>query len=215
MSELPPKKPGHGLEWLVWGALTLTVIAIAVAFVRSRMQESQLRKPLDVVGEVPNFALTNQFGRTLSRSNLLGQVWIADVIFTRCPISCEKMTQRMKALETEIPDRAPIQFVSLTADPGFDTPSVLKSYAEERGLDQSRWHLLTGPKSDVYALSVSGMKFAVLDNPDKTIPNNLFVHSTQFALVDKKGRIRGYFEGTEDEERKQLMLAARKLSRER
>ena len=215
MSEFAPRKPSHLLEWLVWGALTITVVAIAIAFVRTRLQEGQLRKPLDVIGEVPRFTLTNQLGRSLSHSNLLGQVWIADVIFSRCPISCEKMTQRMKALEAEMPDRPPLQFVSITADPEYDTPAVLKTYAEERGLDQSRWHFLTGPRSDVYALSVSGMKFAVLDNPDKSIPNNFFVHSTQFALVDKKGKIRGYFEGTEDEERKQLVLAARKLLRER
>ncbi len=215
MSESLPKKPGHRIEWIVWGALVVTVVAIAAAFIRTRLQQSGLRKPLDVVGEAPNFTLTNQFGRSVSRTDLLGQVWIADVIFTRCPISCEKMTQRMKALEKEIPDRSPVRFVSITADPDYDTPVILKKYAEERRLDQSRWHFLTGPKPEVYALSVGGLKFAVLDNEDKTIPNNFFVHSTQFALVDKRGKIRGYFEGTEEEERKQLLLAVKKLVREK
>jgi len=215
MSESLPRKPGHRIEWIVWGALLATVLAIATAFIRTRLQDSGLQKPLDVIGEVPNFTLTNQFGEAMSRTNLHGKVWIADVIFTRCPISCEKMTQRMKALQKEIPMHSPVRFVSITADPEYDAPPVLKKYAEERGLPQDRWHFLTGLKPDVYALSVGGMKFAVLDNEDQTIPNNFFVHSTQFALVDKRGKIRGYFEGTDEEERKQLGLAVKKLVREK
>ena len=214
MSEPISRKPSHRLEWLVWGALSLTVIAIGVAYVRVRLEEGRLKKSLDPIGAVPSFSLTNQFGHVVALSNLLGQVWVADVIFSRCPISCEKMTQRMKLLEAEIPPRAPVKFVSITADPGYDTPAILTQYAEKRTLDQSRWHFLTGLKDAVYALSVSGLKFAVLDNEDKSIPDNFFVHSTQFALVDKRGRIRGYFEGTDEEERRQLALAIRKLVRE-
>ena len=215
MNESPSNRPGHQVEWLVWGALVLTVIAIAAAFVRTRLQESGLRKPLDVLGEVPNFTLTNQVAQTVSLTNLLGQVWIADVIFTRCPVSCERMTQRMHALEKELSAGAPVKFVSITADPAFDSPVVLMNYAERHGIDRSRWHFLTGLKSDVYALSVGGLKFAVLDNDDKNNPNNLFVHSTQFVLVDKHGKIRGIFEGTEDEDRKQLLLAVKKLAKEK
>ena len=215
MNDQPARKSGHQVEWIVWSALLLTVALIAVAFVRIRLQESGLRKPLDVLGEVPFFTLTNQFGRPLSLSNLLGQVWVADVIFTTCPVSCERMTQRMHALEKDLPPQLPVKFVSITANPGYDSPEVLKKYAQRHEIDQARWHFLTGIKRDVYALSVGGLKFAVLDNEDKSNPDNLFVHSTQFVLVDKHGRIRGYFEGTEEEDRQQLLLAAKKLVREK
>lgn len=179
------------------------------------MQESGLRKSLDVLGEVPSFTLTNQFAQTVSLTNLLGQVWVADVIFTTCPMSCERMTQRMHNLEKEIPARTPVRFVSITAYPQFDSPAVLKKYGERHGVDQSRWDFLTGIKQDVYELSVNGLKFAVLENTNRVIPEDLFIHSTQFALVDKRGKIRGYFEGTEDEDRKQLLLAIKKLAREK
>src|SRR5689334_210149 len=151
-SDTPTPKPGHKIEWLVWSALVVTVVIIAVAFVRTRLLDSGLNKPLTVLGEVPDFSLTNQFGQTLSRSNLLGQVWVADVIFTVCPVSCERMTQRMKALSKDLPARLPVKFVSITADPQRDVPSVLKTYGENRGLDLGRWHFLTGIKRDVYAL---------------------------------------------------------------
>src|ERR1051325_4700986 len=114
MNEAPANRPGHFVEWLVWAALVITVVAIAAAFVRSRMQESGPRQKLDELGEVPPFTLTNQFAEALSLSNLLGQIWVADVIFTRCPMSCEQMTRRMHALEKQIPDRAPVRFVSIT-----------------------------------------------------------------------------------------------------
>jgi protein SCO1/2 len=177
--------------------------------------EGSLATRLDVIGTVPDFTLTNQSGRTVSLSNLLGQVWVADVIFTRCPMSCEKMTRRMKALEEQISDRAPVRFISITTDPLFDTPTVFQKYAERHGVDQSRWHFLTGLKSNVYQLSVAGLKFAVLDNTNQVVPDDLFLHSTHFTLVDKRGRIRGIFEGTEDEDRRQLALAVKKLAREK
>jgi protein SCO1/2 len=130
-------------------------------------------------------------------------------------MSCERMTQRMHGLEKEIPARSPVKFVSITAHPQFDSPAVLKKYAERHGVDENRWHFLTGLKQDVYALSVNGLKFAVLENTNRVIPEDLFIHSTQFALVDKRGKIRGYFEGTEDEDRKQLLFAIKKLAREK
>jgi len=215
MNDQPANKPSHRIEWLVWSALALTVLAIAIAFVRTQFQESGLRQPLDILGTVPDFTLTNQFGLPVSRSNLLGQVWVADVIFTRCPMSCERMTQRMLALEKQVSPRLPVKFISITADPAFDTPSVLKQYAERHGVDPSRWHFVTGIKRDVYELSVNGLKFAVLENTNRVIPDDFYLHSTHFTLVDKQGRIRGIFEGTEDEDRKQLLLAVRKLAREK
>lgn len=213
--ETPVRRPGHRIEWIVWSALVITVLAIAGAFLWTRFGGATLRQALPVIAHVPPFTLTNQFGQPISLSNLLGQVWVADVIFTRCPVSCERMTQRMKALSKEIPPRLPVKFVSVTADPGYDTPPMLKTYAEARGLDQGRWHLLTGPKRDAYSLAIDGLKFTVLDNDKKTNPDDLFIHSTSFVLVDKRGRIRGSFEGADEESRKQLLLAVKKLAKER
>src|ERR1051326_5513766 len=152
MNEPAPTPRSHRVEWLVWSALAATVLFIAIAFVRSRLQDGGLHRNLDVVGEVPDFSLTNQFSKVVSRSNLLGQVWVVDVIFTRCPMSCEQMTRRMHALEKDLPARLSMKFVSLTADPERDTPDVLRQYAERHGVDQSRWDFLTGIKRDVYAL---------------------------------------------------------------
>jgi protein SCO1 len=215
MTDQPVRPVSHRLEWLVFSALIITVLIIGAAFLRDRLRDRGLEGKVQLAIPVPDFTLTNQFGQTVSLSNLLGQVWVADVIFTTCPMSCEQMTRRMKAVTAQISDRAPVKFVSITAYPQHDTPEVLKKYAVDRGLDQARWHFLTGVKSNVYELSIHGMKFAVLDNTNRVIPEDLFIHSTHFALVDKRGHIRGYFEGTEEEDRRQLVLSVKKLLRER
>jgi protein SCO1/2 len=216
MNPEPGNKPSHAIEWIVWGLLAITVAVISVAFVIHRFGSGQLRKPLLASGEVPAFSLTNQFAQPATLTNLLGSVWVADVIFSRCPISCEQMSRRMRALQDQFATRSGVKFVSLTADPDFDTAAVLKRYAERHGADANRWVFLTGPKKEVYRLAVDGLKFVVLDKTEnKETPDDLFLHSTQFVLVDKHGRIRGYFEATEEEERKQLALAVKKLMRER
>lgn len=210
----PARKDSHLIEWLIWSILALTIVAVGAAFVWSKLAE-RLDKPLFVATSVPEFSLTNQLGEVISLSNLLGHVVVADVIFTRCPISCEKMSKRMRVLQDELGPRTNVRFISLTADPGYDSPEILRKYSERHGADPSRWHFLTGLKRAVYGLAIDGLKLAVVDKTDqKETPDDLFIHSTQFVLVDKRGRIRGTFEGTDDHERQQLAIAVRKLARE-
>jgi protein SCO1/2 len=215
MDPATTRKDSHLVEWLIWGALVATVVAITAAFLWTRFA-GRPAKALTASNEVPAFALTNQSGQPFALSNLLGHVWVADIIFTRCPVSCERMTRRMRSLQDQFTPRSNVRFVSLTADPGFDSPEVLRRYAGRHGADSNRWTFLTGVKTNVYALAVSGLKFVVLDKTEqKVTDDDLFVHSTQFVLVDKRGWIRGYFEGTDDEARKDLVVAIKQLQRER
>src|SRR4051794_8016425 len=109
------------LERLVLAGLALVILVITIAFVRSRQHPN-----LPVVGQVSEFALTNQLGQVVSLQDLRGQVWIADIIFTRCPAQCLRMTKNMATLQAQLPK---VKFVSLTADPAFDNPAILKTYA--------------------------------------------------------------------------------------
>ncbi len=122
----------------------------------------------------------------------------------------------MHDVQTGLGLRSDVRFISLTADPGFDGPTVLRKYAERHGADTNRWFFLTGPKPDVYTLAINGLKFSVLDKTEQKVTDeDLFVHSTLFVLVDKRGWIRGYFEGTDDGARRELVLAIKQLQRER
>lgn len=150
---------------------------------------------LPIICQLADFSMTNHLGQTVRRADLLGQVWVADVIFTRCPGPCATMTARMADLQSSIPEQWPVKFVSLTADADYDTPEVLRRYAEEYQADSQRWNFLHATKPALVDLAVNHLKLVVLDKEqERQSPSDLFIHSTTLALVDKHGRLRGAFE---------------------
>src|SRR5262245_5408071 len=153
------------------------------------------KEELPVMSDAPDFKLTERSAREVRRDELAGKVWVADFIFTQCAGTCPLMTVNMKKLQDALP--AEVQFVSFSVDPEHDTPEVLKEYADRNGADPKRWLFLTGDKAALYTLSIDGFKLA-LDATGGT-PAEPIVHSTRFALVDRQGRIRGYY-GMEDED---------------
>lgn len=182
------------VEWAVWGGIAFVVLAILGAFVRERSRASTSKLP--VIAQVAGFTLTNQLDRSVRLADLRGQVWVADIIFTRCPGPCATMTKRMSELQAALPANSPVKLISLTTDPAHDTPRALASYAQRFGADSNRWHFLTGSKADLVKLAVNSLKLTALDKEEaqRTSPNDLFIHSTIFVVVDKHGQLRAAFE---------------------
>src|SRR5215475_5844341 len=108
--------------WLVWGGLVLLVTMLMVGLLLQIRSRASPRVALPVLGQVADFALTNQTGRAVSLADLRGHVWIGDIIFTRCPGPCLKMTRQMKELQAALPPASKAILVTLTTDPDFDTP---------------------------------------------------------------------------------------------
>lgn len=150
-----------------------------------------------IVGIVPEFELTERSGRTVKKSDLLGSYWVASFIFTRCSTSCPMATAELATLQTQLPRE--VRLVSFSVDPEHDSPEVLSDYADRVGADTDRWLFLTGKKDDVYRYIREGFHLAVEENRDAT-PGLEVMHSPRFALVDPKGRIRGYYESNDREE---------------
>lgn len=198
------------LQIVVWGAMALTIAAIVVAFVLKEKASpvgavdgvelgnvaGETGGRLPVLFPVIDFALTNQSGAVVARTNLLGRVWIADIIFTRCAGPCPEMTRRMADFQSAIPAQSPVTLVTLTTDPLFDTPQILQSYARRFGAQPGRWHFLTGTPRQIADLAVQGLKLTAMDKEvaKQTDPNDLFVHSTIFVVVDKRGQARAVLE---------------------
>jgi protein SCO1 len=157
---------------------------------------------------LPDFSLTDQTGKAVTLRDLSGKVWVADFIFTNCGGTCPLMTGQMRKLQEALPPE--IHLVSFTVDPERDTPKVLAAYAREFGANRDRWLFLTGDKQALYDVCVKGFKLP-LDAEGGT-PAEPIAHSTRFVLVDKKGKIRGYYSGTEEDELKRLASDAKKLS---
>jgi protein SCO1 len=204
----PPRK----VEWAVWAGLAVITFAIFAAFVLKQLKDP----PLPVLGSLSAFTLTNQDGQAVTLAGFGGQVWIADAIFTRCPGQCLIMSAHMKQIQDALPSGAPIRLVSLTTDPVFDQPTVLKKYAERFGAADNRWSFLTGDKSALHGVEVDGLKLSVLDKPaaEQESNNDFFIHSEKFVLLDKLGRIRGYYDGQEPAAVAAVIAAAQTLVRE-
>ena len=199
-------------------ASALLALAFLLATLRSR---ATLGKPLPDYGSVADFALTNQDGEAVSLSNLQGKPWVADIIFTRCPGPCLGMTRQMKELQALLPARSRARLVSLTTDPDFDTPKVLKAYGRRFGADADRWMFLTGTKRQIAALAIGSLKLTALAKKpeEQQSPDDLFIHSTIFVLVDKHAHLRGIFETSGEgmdpaQVRGQLLAAVRRLEHE-
>jgi protein SCO1/2 len=171
----------------------LLVLAFVLATLKAR---PGLGNPLPVLGQVADFTLTNQDGQTVSLSTLNGEVWVADIIFTRCPGPCLKMTRQMRDLQAALPSNTRTKLVTLTTDPDFDTPAVMKTYGQRFAADFARWLFLTGSHKQIANLAIDSLKLTAIEKKpeERQSPADLFVHSTIFVAVDKHGRLRGIFE---------------------
>lgn len=202
--------------------LGLTAALLILAFLLATIRMgANLGKPLPVYGQVANFSLTNQDGAAVSLADLRGKVWVADIIFTRCPGPCLKMTRQMSQLQAALPARSGAKLVSLTTDAAYDTPPVLKAYARRFGADFSRWMFLTGTPKQIANLAIDSLKLTALAKgpEERQSPVDLFVHSTILVVIDKHAQLRGIFETTGDnvdpvQTRHDVLAAVRRLERE-
>jgi protein SCO1/2 len=140
-------------------------------------------RPLPMLGDVPSFILTDHLGRTFSGDQLLGHVWVADFVFTNCEGPCPRMSSHMKSMQDKTDGR--VRLISFTVDPARDTPQVLNAYSRKFGTLSSRWLFLTGDVATLNMLDEEAFKLGSIGGPIE--------HSTRYALVDKKGHIRGYY----------------------
>lgn len=139
------------------------------------------------IGSAPSFVLTNQDSLSISDKDFKDKVYVVEFFFSTCPTICPKMNQNMLTIQDKFMDNDDFGIVSITINPEFDTPSVLKEHAEHLGIKHKNWHLLTGKKDYVYDISNKGFNLYAAKN-NKV--QGGFEHSGFFALIDKNGNIR-------------------------
>jgi protein SCO1/2 len=201
---------------LIWPALIFAVLAIGIVFVRSQIEQAQL-PDLRPIAQVPEFTLTNQDGRAVSLADLRGNVWVADIIFTRCAGPCPRMTQHMSELQAVLPAQSDVKLVTLTTDPAADRPEVLKRYGERFKANFDRWTFLTGSKEGIARVAVDGLKLAAIEKKpeERESERDLFIHSELMVFVDKQGRLRGSVESYDPKMKSKVLAAVKQLLREK
>lgn len=206
MSRLSP----HRLRRLLLAAsVSLMLISLGGLFWLNQRLTGKIvfgTAPLPVLARLPDFRLTERSGQQLGLADLKGKVWIADFIFTRCPGPCPRMSSRMADLQRDLRSEEALRLVSISVDPEFDTREVLVKYADRYEADEGRWFFLTGDKTAIHQLAKSGFLVGGVDD--------VTLHTTRFVLIDRQGRVRGYYSSSDEEDLRKLGTDARVLLRE-
>jgi len=164
--------------------------------------------PLPILGEVdfdakgdtiyhtiPAFSFPNQNGKIITDKDYAGKIYVSDFFFTTCGTICPKMTNQLLRVQEEFESDKDVLILSFTVNPEVDSIAVLKAYAKAFGANENKWNFCTGSKAKLYKLAQKGF---LLIKPEVDVNNpSQFLHSEYFNLVDRKGRIRGVYDGTD------------------
>jgi protein SCO1/2 len=147
--------------------------------------------------QIPAFRFLNQDSVWVSEQDMAGKIYIADFFFTSCPTICPKMKTQLLRIYERYASNDAVRILSHSIDPTYDTPSVLRQYAERLHVKAPRWNMLTGDKAAIYKLGEKS--YMVTAQEDKNEAGG-FVHSGAFILVDKNRHVRGIYDGTQEVE---------------
>jgi len=150
---------------------------------------------------IADFSLINQNGQTVTQTDYNDKIYIADFFFTTCQTICPIMTDHMYQIQEELKGDADIMLLSHSVTPEIDSVAQLKKYALNKGVNDAKWNLVTGDKKQIYELARKSYLVAK-DNPEYEFD---LIHTENFVLVDTKKRIRGFYDGTDWEDIKQLL----------
>lgn len=157
------------------------------------------------------FRFVDQDSATITNADFAGKIYVADFFFTSCRTICPIMkTQMLRVYEAtrKMPD---VLILSHTIDPEWDTVALLHDFAKRLGVESSRWHFVTGVKDSIYKIAQTSYYATAME--DRTEPDG-FIHSGAFLLIDRKGRIRGKYDGTKETDVNRLIGDIKRLRRE-
>ncbi len=142
---------------------------------------------------IADFKFTNQNGKIITQQDYKGKIYVADFFFTTCPTICPIMTDNMVWLQDKIKDIPDVLLLSHSVTPDIDSVPVLKKYAQKKGVLDNKWNLVTGDKKEIYYIARKSYLAVETGKPEELYD---MVHTENFVLIDKKGRIRGFYDGT-------------------
>ena len=154
-------------------------------------------KSADVYSEIHTiapFEFTNQNGQIITNQNFIGKIYVADFFFTTCPSICPILAKSMGSLQEMYKEDENILLLSHSVMPWVDSVTKIKEYALEQKVIDTKWHLVTGDRESIYTIARSS--YFADEDFKKTKDESEFIHTENFVLVDKKGRIRGVYNGT-------------------
>lgn len=168
------------------------------------VNEDGFKKLDSVYHQIGNFHLTNQYGQEISKESVNGKIIVADFFFTSCPSICPKMSASLEKVQEHFLRDDELVLLSFTIDPKRDSVPVLKAYADAHNALPGKWNFLTGDKDSIYTLAATQFKLSAQDEGGDEAHQG-FVHSDRLVLVDPNWVIRGFYNGTSEEDVNVLM----------
>ena len=174
-------------KYIYIGITTVIILALGASWT---IKKAGLSHSLKNIKQVPNFSLINQNGDSFTEKKLKNKISVLDFMFTNCPGPCPIMSNNMSELYKSYGSVDQVQFISITVDPENDNTSQLKKYAESYGVYDERWQFLTSDIEKIKTLKQEGFMLYAGELPQ--------AHAIKFILIDEKGNIRQYYDGTDD-----------------
>lgn len=192
-------------------------LAYAIVNLYEKKEKLPVFGPGQLVGRnrtehiISDFELVNQDGNKKNFYDWKGQIIIANFFFSHCPVVCPKMTGNLQKLNNQFQQNKDIHIISISVDPERDSSAQLKNYAHRFSIDTQKWDLLTGNKQEIYRLARNSFMVVATDGDGG--PND-FIHSDKVVLIDRLGRIRGFYDGTDESAINSLSHDIKKLQDE-
>jgi len=195
-----------GLAIIVWGVISVSLFYSILkpverlpiyqpASVNSELVDTTIVHKINY-HKISDFSLTNQNGETVTQNKYDNKIYVADFFFTTCQSICPIMTKNMKDIQDKLIKDSEVLLLSHTVFPEIDSVEVLKKYAVENQVIDSKWDLVTGDKKEIYDLA----RKSYLAAKDNSFGEYEMIHTENFVLIDKKKQIRGFYDGTNKEE---------------
>jgi len=172
------------MKWIATIPLIAFIIVTGLLIWKYSPEQQKTTPQLKNFYPVPNFTLTERSERQVSNTDLLGNIWIVNFIFTNCHDSCPIQSAKMALLQKHFQEDPKVKLISITVDPEYDTPKVLRPYADQFEADPEKWLFLTGSKEKIRELVIKGFKLAVIENADN---NSDTVVPKEQSLNSSKG----------------------------
>ena len=195
-----------GLSMVVWGIVSVPIFYSILkpierlpvyqpASVNSELVDTTIVHKINY-HKISDFTLTNQNGETVTQKKYDNKIYVADFFFTTCQSICPIMTKNMKDIQDKLIKDSEVLLLSHTVYPEIDSVEVLKKYAVENNVIDSKWDLVTGDKKEIYDLA----RKSYLAAKDNSFGEYDMIHTENFVLIDKKKQIRGFYDGTNKQE---------------
>ncbi len=176
---------------------SIAVVSRGEALDRSSAADAMFRRLYAIGEKLPDFSFVNHEGRRIRFSDYRGKVVAITFIYSRCPLPdfCIRMSSHFARVQKELSADKLLagkwHLITISFDPAFDKPAVLKNYGKAYTKDLSTWDFVTDSMKTILELA-DGLELVTEDDE-----GGLIAHNLRTAVIDQNGILREIYRGNE------------------